>query len=126
MQFHLTYAGELLAEPTNRRPGARADLKQAIRKAFHPQLRSVWNTHRFTPETRDDLANRFTRFGYRFVPLATKALTLHCSLDILLLRPEGPGVIYAGDLDNRLKTLIDGLRMPSELEVGKYTAPDAD
>ena len=34
-------------------------------------------------------------------------------LDITMLRPEPPGkVIQSGDIDNRIKTLLDGLRMP--------------
>jgi hypothetical protein len=40
-------------------------------------------------------------------------LALLCSLEILFLRRDYPGgVISAGDLDNRIKTLIDALRMP--------------
>jgi hypothetical protein len=43
----------------------------------------------------------------------TKDLGLVCGLDILFLRPEPPGsVVQSGDLDNRLKTLFDALRMP--------------
>jgi hypothetical protein len=38
-----------------------------------------------------------------------------CSLQILFLRHDPPGsVIHAGDLDNRVKTLIDALRMPND------------
>jgi hypothetical protein len=43
---------------------------------------------------------------------------LLCSLDILFLRRDFPmGVISnAGDLDNRLKTLIDALRRPKSAQ----------
>jgi hypothetical protein len=52
--------------------------------------------------------------NYAFCPLVSSALNLRCSLDILLLRlDQVAGVYKSGDLDNRLKTLIDGLTMPS-------------
>lgn len=43
-----------------------------------------------------------------------------CSLDILFLRKDVGGSVVSngGDLDNRLKVLFDGLRMPSIDEVG--------
>jgi hypothetical protein len=52
--------------------------------------------------------------GYRFIPLVTRMLGLRCHLNVLLLRREEPGRILTsgGDLDNRVKILFDGLRMP--------------
>jgi hypothetical protein len=46
--------------------------------------------------------------------LITERLWLHAGLDILFLRPQPPGQIITtgGDIDNRLKTLFDGLRRP--------------
>jgi hypothetical protein len=42
-----------------------------------------------------------------------QGLQIVCSLDILFLRPDYPGeVIKSGDIDNRLKTLFDALRIP--------------
>lgn len=68
-------------------------------------------------------------FGYRFVPLVREETSLLCSLDILFLRRDIPGsVIDAGDIDNRIKTIIDALRIPrhqNEL-VGSDAAPGAD
>ena len=47
----------------------------------------------------------------------TEELDLICDLDILFLRPDRPGsVVWAGDIDNRLKTLLDAMRIP---EVGE-------
>ena len=55
-------------------------------------------------------ANERTTF---YIPLVTRRNGLGCRLDIKFLRPGHPGgVINGGDLDNRLKTLLDGLRMP--------------
>lgn len=40
-------------------------------------------------------------------------MDIRCALDILFLRPEEPGMIVGGaDLDNRLKSLLDALRVP--------------
>jgi hypothetical protein len=66
--------------------------------------------------------------GYRFVPLVQKDWRLLCSLDILFLRHDPPGsAIHAGDLDNRVKTIIDGLRKPGNLaELRGNETPAAD
>lgn len=59
------------------------------------------------------LAENFNGNGYHFAPLVTTELALFCGLDILFLRPDPPGsLIKSGDIDNRLKTLFDALRMP--------------
>lgn len=124
-------------------PQTRAVHKHAIRRAFHTQLKELWATNKFLREHKmstrlarkpkpiadeaaywgdeeefapmwEVLANNYQRNGYRFVPLVRQDISLLCSLDILFLRRDIPGsVIQAGDIDNRLKTLIDALRMPS-------------
>jgi len=59
------------------------------------------------------VGSNFQRNGYRFVPLVCEEFSLLCNLNILFLRRDYPlGVISAGDLDNRVKTIIDALRMP--------------
>ncbi len=61
----------------------------------------------------EHVASNFTRNGYRFAPLVCEEFSLFCNLNILFLRADHElGVISAGDLDNRVKTLIDTLRMP--------------
>lgn len=61
----------------------------------------------------DAVASQHAEQSYRFVPLVRKAWGLSCSLNILFLRHDPPGSVYhAGDLDNRMKTLIDALRKP--------------
>jgi hypothetical protein len=53
--------------------------------------------------------------GFHFVPLIHRPHELVCSLDILFLRRERPGaIVHGGDIDNRLKTLFDALRMPHD------------
>jgi hypothetical protein len=59
------------------------------------------------------IARNFQENGYCFVPLVCEDFSLQCSLDILFLRRDIPGsAIQAGDIDNRVKTLIDSLRKP--------------
>lgn len=75
------------------------------------------------------VANNFNRFGYNFVPLVTKQLDLYCGLDILFLRRENPGdlVLRFGDIDNRIKTLLDALKVPGERsELPKGASPETD
>jgi hypothetical protein len=66
------------------------------------------------------IADDYARCGFRFIPLIRKKNGFTCGLDILFLRRGHPGeVVVSGDLDNRLKTLIDGLKMPGECsEIG--------
>jgi hypothetical protein len=42
------------------------------------------------------------------------------------LRPDTPGKIWAGDIDNRIKTLIDALRIPEANERYAQKKPLAD
>jgi hypothetical protein len=92
-------------------------------KYFHPQLACLWKTHPFLIDflrigedggPRTDFANRYARCGYRFLPLISEWFSVACSLDILFLRRDGPGSLVksGGDIDNRLKVLLDALRMP--------------
>jgi hypothetical protein len=59
------------------------------------------------------VTGNFNINGYRFVPLICEEFSLLCSLNILFLRRDIPGsAISAGDIDNRVKTIIDTLTMP--------------
>jgi hypothetical protein len=63
----------------------------------------------------ETISYRWSRGGFNCVPLITSELSLRCRLDILFLRPdEAPYVMKGGDLDGRLKTLFDALRLPSD------------
>jgi hypothetical protein len=54
-----------------------------------------------------------TAFG-QFVPLVRESNGFNCELTILFLRRDAPGSLFTqgGDIDNRIKRLLDGLRMP--------------
>jgi hypothetical protein len=57
--------------------------------------------------------------GHAYIPLVRNNFALTCGLDILFLRKGREGALIAegGDLDNRIKTLFDGLRVPNKGEV---------
>ena len=56
--------------------------------------------------------------GKSFIPIVRESMSLVCDLDILFLRRGEPGqlVSQGGDIDNRIKTLLDGLRMPESTD----------
>ena len=132
VEFRLLYRGMLYSKRT-------VANKFLIRRQLHPQLRRLWSEH---PVLRDEcerigaqcmpphpdanfrtgieqIANTRVN-GFTFLPLVREGLFVRCSLDVLFLRRERPGRIWIhGDIDNRLKTLFDALRMPnSGQEIG--------
>jgi hypothetical protein len=118
--FTLVYAGPLPPK------GTAAD-KLLLRRKLHPQMRELFNHPPF-----DQLANylqpapsggagRITLLstvGNRtYASLITEELKLYAELDVLLLRRQASGVLsHGGDIDNRLKTLFDGLSIPSQTQ----------
>ena len=66
------------------------------------------------PSGYKDLCEPVTKSGRMYHPLVRKSLDLNCSLNIMFLRQEDPGalVLQGGDLDGRIKTLFDALRVP--------------
>ena len=144
MEFRLTYSGLLLGASKSH---TRSAHKHEIRRVFHKQLKRLWKVDpHLGPDpgpdvltasspapipatTIEELAQRFDRNGYNFVPLVTQELSLRCDISILFLRPDPPGsVLKSGDIDNRVKTLFDALRMPSNRsEIGsQYVEPNDD
>ena len=120
MKFRLFYRGYLKSD------GSIKD-KQLLRRNFHKQLSTLWSqkplkgiSRGFStdlngqlPKPRDtNLINKVGPFS--FLPLVCQKLSSVADLDITFLRPEEPGSIVTkgGDIDNRIKTLLDGLRMP--------------
>lgn len=74
----------------------------------------------------DSLGTRYERAGIIFVPLVNEVFGLVCELDILFLRREKPGtfVTQGGDIDNRIKVLLDALRVPKNVDEMKSTGAD--
>lgn len=130
MEFRLIYEGSLKSSGNSTK---QVKEKHAIRKEFHKQLSILWGYHptlqrwatgvmQNIPGTlehmtyNEKLARRFSKCGYRFIPLVSKDNFMICGLDILFLRRENPGdlILRGGDIDNRIKTLLDALRMPDD------------
>jgi hypothetical protein len=148
VQFRLTYEGILKGAS---RTDTRATHKHSIRRAFHPQLQELWTTlpvlsrpdYSPVPEQEilinglsfspprsprlEQLKDRFIVNGYHFVPLVTEDLSVLCEIHILFLRPGLPGTLLeSGDIDNRLKTLFDALRVPAKNELNESAATPED
>jgi hypothetical protein len=52
--------------------------------------------------------------GKQFLPLVSQQLKAVAEIDLTLLRPEPAGriITQGGDIDNRIKTLLDSLKIP--------------
>lgn len=116
MDFRLLYEGHLLGQ------AAKADHKQQIRQALHPQLKQLWDMPPLDamreflafPPKPAKVSVVLEKGNVRFAPLVTTRLHLFAELNILLFRaqPRGSLIKDGGDIDNRLKTLLDALRVP--------------
>jgi hypothetical protein len=141
LQFRLIYEGPLPSDKSNKATSNRQRMvtaKQCIRSAFHPQIKHVWMSHAAKTHevssyhsmyTEDNLsfwefyANKHKVVSehnhiHRFCPLINDINYHGCSIDILFLRHDVPGELfeYGGDLDNRLKVLMDALRKPRDTQ----------
>ena len=126
MEFRLVYKGRLPSQGS----GEASQVKHEIRLAVHEQLQALWREHPVLQgwskldsvsegkrTGADILADNYQRCNMRFLPLVSNKSGLACALDILFLRRDPPGspIITGGDIDNRLKVLLDGLKMPKEV-----------
>lgn len=152
MRFRLFYEGNFFAsqgEPKDNQIDRRASHKHELRRAFHFQLRDLWQERSFLREAttagpvlgapkgeekllKDKLEEISPVINdYRFVPIVHEKLNLTCSLNVLMMRRDRPGnrpgrIFQSRDIDNRLKTLFDALKMPrDEGELG-YNRPCGD
>ncbi len=130
MEFTLIYEGPL-------RSNGDRNHKHAIREYLRPQMEHLWTLQPLAgmrdgamgmprPRSGDkergwsDAANvfrtqdnRVEKNGVHFLPLVSQTLKLRAAIDITWFRPAAPGgVLHSGDIDNRLKTLFDGLQIP--------------
>ena len=127
MKFKLLYFGEILINPKKR-----AQHISDIRMQFHPQLKKLvehqpWDklTQYMAPNpSKSPIITRHVG-GIDWNPIITPKLKLIAELDIQMLHPEIIGVPRS-DIDNRIKTLFDGLRCPqNEHEIGQNVPRDA-
>lgn len=117
MEFTLHYRGDLKANRGSKD-------KQLLRRHFHAQLKILWQQNPLNEyqkllekEPKDGEVSVVRKVkSFDFAPLINEQLNLIAELKIMLLRPEPPGSIItqSGDIDNRLKTLFDALKVPKE------------
>ena len=126
MKFKLIYSGDIFVNPKKR-----AQHISDIRMQFHPQLKKLVEHSPWDNLTKYMLPNAkksplITRHigGIDWNPIISPNLKMIAELDILMLHPEIIGVARS-DIDNRIKTLMDGLRCPqNEHEIGQNTPSD--
>lgn len=120
MRFRLIYKGYLPGS------GRKAAHKHPIRFQIQNQVKTLWDYRPFKSqldwkrrgEPEEAVAERFNieRLGIQWRPLINNHFKMTADLDILLLEPfvyDGTKVNRA-DIDNKIKTLIDGLRIPDK------------
>jgi len=128
MEFRLIYEGPLHGQ------GAKSAHKWAIRRALHPQLERLWQSSPLREAAPGLLAHParpgavsvvVEKGGLLFAPLVTQRLKLYAEVSVLLFRRQARGALITdgGDLDNRLKTLLDGLRVPHGSLEGRTERP---
>ena len=129
MEFRLIYEGPLHGQ------GAKSSHKWEIRRALHPQLQRLWQERPLKDAAARLLAHPAApgrvsviveKGGLLFAPLVTQRLDLYAELSVLLFRqqPRGTLITDGGDIDNRLKTLLDGLRVPRGAMEGRAELPN--
>ena len=129
MEFTLYYRGELPAQ-------GNALEKHKLRRHFHDQLKELWNQPPLDqhfdlidpdfeppPDPSTDIVvvggekpNLVEKVGaHRYTSVVSSKIALVADLTITFLRPGPPGGLRDkyGDLDNRIKTLLDGLKIPN-------------
>jgi hypothetical protein len=117
MKFRLVYEGEIAP-----RQKMKVHDVHSIRVGLDPQLKHLWQ---FEPlvdfrekwlKSPDEAGNGiFEKRGAAiFVPVVSKRTFLQCELDIIFLRQQAAGQLIGegGDIDNRVKTLLDALSVP--------------
>ncbi len=133
MEFRLVYWGSHVKAAG--RAHTRMWEKHQIRRYLHTQLKYLWDTHpllKFYNRERhmtgggpayffvDHTGTRVDAIAKTyegFVPVVNEQFGMCCELDILFLRPEPVGKLIkrdagGGDIDNRMKVLLDALCIP--------------
>jgi len=113
MEFALHYRGPLS-------PKANAADKHSIRRHFQAQMKKLCtgedSPFRYHPQNWQ-MDSIKTVGAFDFVALVSLWNRLLAEVEITLLRPEAPGsIVSSGDIDNRLKTLFDAIKIPQHLQ----------
>jgi len=129
IEFTLVYSGEL-------RPNANPLQKHALRQVFHRQLRYLWDhPAKMAPgalsSARPDISRPdFSKpvGHFRFVPVISENGLNVAEVQITLMQTEAAGSIITrtGDIDNRLKSLFDSMKVPTSAELPADVKPNVD
>jgi hypothetical protein len=128
MKFKLIYRGEVKSNPKRRREHV-----HDLRMVFHKQMKRLFEIkpysqiYKYTDKKNKKLPYVTRNLGgLEFVPFISPDLNLLAELDITLMHPELIGTPRA-DIDNRMKTLLDALKMPHTLdEIPPYARNKGD
>jgi hypothetical protein len=154
LEFRLLYWGEVLASSNAKRRSAekhamRKQFHPQLRRLWNTRrtLRGMvtaigmggeviaQGTEAIVPRTGSWLGLGFEKMadsrpfnGFRFIPLVTETQHVRCSIEILFLRHEDTGnlIFQGGDIDGRVKTIFDALRLPKVGELDADDKPDSD
>jgi hypothetical protein len=102
--------------------------KHEIRRQIHDQLRALWQDPPLCHAPWVLSYEKPALAGFTFLPIVCQWDRSICHLAIQIARVWNGGVLSGnGDLDNRIKTLIDGLRIPiNASEIPSGDIPRAD
>lgn len=153
MRFHLVYRGKLPASGNKSKlkdvTRIRREFSPQIKLLWetHPSLMVLLETGArpranqmllqngqsarqqaiLRPRMAEDLLAPIPVGSKQYIPLVRKSLDLGCELSVMFLRQEAPGqvVTQGGDLDGRMKLLLDALRMP-QLDEQNVCPPEED
>jgi len=139
MEFSLYYRGELKSNQSSNVK----EHKHQLRQRFHSQLKELWTQNPLNEfkqyllvssdakpyhPAEGNLSILHPKSGFIYAPLVSSRIHLIAELDILILRQDEPGKIITqgGDIDNRLKTLLDSLKIPDANALPENVIPQAD
>ena len=128
MRFTLVYQGDLP-------PSGNSQEKWRIRREIEPQLRKLWTVPPFdgVAKYKDQSYQPDTCYvgkkvgAVEYIPCISSRLEMRAELQIRLLSAAMPGgLMQYGDIDNRLKTLLDALSIPTLQQMPKNPETDTD
>ena len=121
MEFYLSYQGVLSTT-------GHAKQKFLYRRVFLKQLRELYEYYKeHGIAEKIGFVEKIKTVGpFQFLPLVGKESDQEVSLEVVLLSQMGPGgkKQSVGDLDNLLKSLIDGLRMAQNINEVRNEKPE--
>jgi len=121
-EFTLHYKGPLYSNGNSKH-------KHELRRHFHQQLQKY-----IEPSEKKIMIEAMESYclvqrdKYRFIPLISDDIHMAGQIDVFLLKPgpRGSIVTQGGDIDNRLKTLLDSLKVPESNAIPKGFEPEED